>query len=139
MTSTSGTKSPYSVLLYSDNSDVRTHVRSAVGDVIDEAELRWQDVATWDALDELVQNNSFHLLILDGETHKVGGLGIARELKNSVYNCPPILVLTGRAQDAWLASWSLADDAVPRPLDAFELQKAVHGLLTRDVVAAGSE
>jgi len=130
MTSTNGTKSPFAVLLYSDNSDVRASVRTAVGDSIDGAPVRWQEVATAAALDELVKKSGFDLIILDGEAHKVGGMGIARELKNSVYNCPPILALTGRAQDAWLASWSLADLAVPRPLDAFELQAAVQRLLT---------
>lgn len=136
MTSTPGAKGPLSVLLYSNDSDVRAHVRNALGDDVDGVEIRWQDTATFGALDELVKNQRFDLIILDGETHKVGGMGVARELKNSVYDCPPILLLTGRAQDAWLASWSLADGAVPRPLDAFELQDAVRSLLTHDVVVA---
>ena len=32
--------------------------------------------------------------------------GSRRQLKDEIYRCPPILVLTGRPQDAWLASWS---------------------------------
>ncbi|WP_313278299.1 response regulator [Timonella senegalensis] len=139
MTSTDGTKSPYEVLLYSDNVDVRAEVRSAVGELVEDVAVRWQDVATSAALDELVKKNRYDLIILDGEAHKVGGMGIARELKNAVYDCPPILVLTGRAQDAWLASWSLADEAVPRPLDAFELQSAVARLLTNKDLVPGQE
>lgn len=136
MTSTLGSKGPLSVLLYSDNLDVRDHVRGSVGDDVKGVKIAWQDVATFDALDELTKANSYDLMILDGEAHKVGGMGVARELKNSIYNCPPILLLTGRAQDAWLASWSLADGAVPRPLDAFELQETVEKLLTQELVVS---
>lgn len=136
MSSTQGPNGPVSIVIYSSDADVRAHVRGAIGDSIDGAEVRWQDVATFDALEQLANNNKYNLLILDGETHKVGGMGAARELKNAIYNCPPILLLTGRAQDAWLASWSLADGAVPRPLDAFELQEAVRQLLTQDLVVS---
>lgn len=134
MTSTTGSKGPISVLLYSNNSDVRDHVRSAIGDELDGVVIQWREVATFGALDELTKAETFNLLVLDGEAHKVGGMGVARELKNSIYNCPPVLLLTGRAQDAWLASWSLADSAVPRPLDVVELQDAVRQLLTQEVV-----
>ena len=40
---------------------------------------------------------------------QVGGLGLARQLKNEIFDCPPIIVLTGRPQDSWLAAWSQAD------------------------------
>ena len=69
------------------------------------------------------------LLVLDGEADKAGGMGLCRQLKNEIYACPPVLVLTGRPQDGWLASWSLADDAVPRRFDAVALQRAVADLL----------
>jgi hypothetical protein len=39
-----------------------------------------------------------------------------------------VLVLTGRPQDAWLATWSRADAAVPHPLDPRALADAVLGL-----------
>ena len=35
--------------------------------------------------------------------------GHAKQLKDEIYRCPPILVLTGRPQDAWLATWSRAE------------------------------
>ena len=44
-------------------------------------------------------------------------MGIARQLKDEIYQCPPILVLIGRPQDAWLATWSRAEAAVLHPLD----------------------
>ena len=39
--------------------------------------------------------------------------------------CPPLLVLTGRPQDAWLATWSRAEAAVPHPIDPIQLAEAV--------------
>ena len=44
-----------------------------------------------------------------------GGMGICRQLKDEIYRCPPILVLIGRPQDAWLATWSRADAVGPAP------------------------
>ena len=57
------------------------------------------------------------LAILDGEAVPAGGMGIAKQLKDEIYQCPPVLVLTGRPQDAWLATWSRAEAAVPHPID----------------------
>jgi len=45
-------------------------------------------------------------------------------------------VLTGRPQDGWLAGWSLADDAVPHPLDPIAVSEAIAGL-ARTRVAVG--
>jgi DNA-binding response OmpR family regulator len=70
------------------------------------------------------------LVILDGEAAPAGGLGIAKQLKDEINNCPPILVLTGRAEDRWLASWSQAEAVVPRPIDPFRLTEAVQGIFT---------
>lgn len=118
-----------SVLVYSDDATVRHHVRQSVGNTVHGIPIEWHDVATYDALIERVQPGRYDLLILDGEARKAGGMGIARAVKNEVFNCPPILVLTGRAQDAWLASWSLADSAIARPLDPFDLSDHVSKLL----------
>ena len=64
-----------------------------------------------------------------GVRHAAGGLGggggVCRQLKNEIFDCPPVLVLTGRAQDVWLAAWSLADAAVTQPLDALAVCAAV--------------
>ena len=54
------------------------------------------------------------LAILDGEATPTGGMGIAKQLKDELAVCPPILVLTGRPDDAWLANWSRAEAAVSR-------------------------
>ena len=75
----------------------------------------------------------FDLLILDGEAAPAGGMGICRQLKDEIYQCPPILVLVGRPQDAWLATWSRADAVVGHPIDAITLADAVARLLRRRV------
>ena len=43
--------------------------------------------------------------VLDGEAVPAGGLGLARQVKDEIYGCPPVLVLIGRPQDSWLAAW----------------------------------
>ena len=40
------------------------------------------------------------LAILDGEAAPAGGMGIAKQLKDEIFNCPPVLVLTGRPMSA---------------------------------------
>jgi len=42
-------------------------------------------------------------------------------------------VLTGRADDKWLASWSRAEAAVPHPIDPIRLGDAVVSLLRAPV------
>lgn len=79
------------------------------------------------------------LLVLDGEAWPAGGLGIARELKNSRTDCPPIIVLIERPDDAWLGAWSQADVVLSHPLDADALTRAVVALLSGSPAAATKE
>lgn len=127
-----------SVLLYSDDITTRDAVRAAVGrrPARDVEVTRWLECATAFAVTEALDAGGWDVVVLDGEAAKNGGLGLCRELKNEIYNCPPILVLTGRPQDGWLAAWSMADDAVPFPLDPIKVAEAVAGL-ARQRVAAG--
>ena len=119
------------ILLYSDDVDAREQVRLAVGRRLGrgEPDIEWVEVATADATIAATDAGGLDLLVLDGEADKVGGLGLCRQLKDEVYDCPPVLVLTGRPQDAWLASWSNADAVVSRPLDPVVLHAAVVDLV----------
>ena len=119
-----------SVLLYSDDFTTRDAVRAAVGrrPSKDVEVVRWHECATADAVIFTVDHERFDILVLDGEAAKVGGLGLARQLKNEIFDCPPIIVLTGRPQDSWLAAWSQADLAVPHPLDPIALTSAITSL-----------
>jgi DNA-binding response OmpR family regulator len=122
-----------SVLLYSSDRAVRDAVRVGVGDrPADDVTIeRWHECATSDAVLMAVRDDSFDVLVLDGEAQPYGGMGISRQLKNEIFQCPPILLLTGRPVDGWLATWSLADAAVPRPLDPRRLSTAVADLARR--------
>ena len=76
------------------------------------------------------------LAILDGEAVPSGGMGIARQMRDEIHKCPPLMVLIGRPQDAWLATWSRADAVVSHPLDPLVLAESVAALLRQRV--AGS-
>jgi DNA-binding response OmpR family regulator len=136
-----GTQRPVrrvSVLLYSDDITIRDAVRAAVGrrPAKDVEVVRWHECATADAVISSVESERFDILVLDGEAAKVGGLGLARQLKNEIFECPPIIVLTGRPQDSWLAAWSQADLAVPHPLDPIALTSAIATLARSGVPTA---
>lgn len=122
-----------SVLLYSDDPDTRAAVRMAVGTrpTADLPPVAWTECATPDAVLSAVDQDGPDVLVLDGEAVPAGGLGLCKQLKDEIYRCPPILVLTGRPQDAWLAAWSRADAAVPHPLDPVAVVEAVAGLARR--------
>lgn len=124
------------ILLYSDDVDARAQVRLAVGRRLRRGapDIEWVEVATAAAVIAQTESGGLDLLILDGEADKVGGLGLARQLKDEIFRCPPTLVLTGRPQDAWLASWSNADAVVSRPLDPVELHGAVAAIVEAQAV-----
>lgn len=119
------------ILVYSDNARTRDRVRSALGKRVhpDLPELTYLDVATAPVVVAQLDAGGIDLAILDGEATPMGGLGLAKQLKDEVAQCPPILVLTGRPDDAWLASWSQAEAAVPHPIDPIALGEAVATLL----------
>jgi len=123
----SGTACQLSVLLYSDDVATRDSVRLAVGrrPARDVEVISWFECATSAAAIEAVETGKFDLLVLDGEASPTGGLGLCRQLKDEISSCPPVLVLTGRPQDGWLAAWSRADLAVPHPLDPMAVAGAV--------------
>jgi DNA-binding response OmpR family regulator len=121
------------ILVYSDDAGVREQVRLALGKRIhpELPELTYIDVATAPMVIRQVETKEIDLAILDGEATPTGGMGIAKQLKDEIDNCPPIVVLTGRRDDAWLAKWSRAEAAVPLPVDPIRLADAVVGILRR--------
>ncbi len=125
------------VLLYSDDIATRDAVRVGAGKrpARDVEITAWRECATAAAVVEAVEKETFDLLILDGEAAKVGGLGLARSLKNEIFRCPPIIVLTGRPADGWLASWSEAEAAVPHPIDPLVLTSTIADVARRTASA----
>ena len=63
-------------------------------------------------------------------------MGVARQLKDEVFNCPPVLLITGRREDAWLAAWSRAEARVIHPIDPFTLANTVADLLRTQTAAS---
>jgi len=120
------------ILVYSDDSSVRASIVSALGrkTAADVAEHVIHEFATGPALRAYVDSHTdIDLFILDGEAAPEGGMGIARQLKDEVFNCPPVLLITGRVQDSWLAAWSMAESSVIHPIDPFTLAQCAAKLL----------
>jgi len=128
---------PLRVLVYSDDVNTRQQVMLALGSRPhpDLPELEYVEVATEPVVMTNMDAGHIDLVILDGEAVPAGGLGIAKQLKDEIYDCPPVLVLTGRPQDAWLATWSRAEAACPHPLDPVQLAESVISLLRSRVPA----
>ncbi len=123
------------VVVYSDDPAVRGQVTGAVGrrPAPDLGRIQWVECATGPELIGRVDRGGVDLLVLDGEAWPTGGMGLAKQVKDEITDCPPTLVLIARRDDAWLATWSLADAVVPHPVDAPELTTAVVEQLRRRV------
>jgi DNA-binding NtrC family response regulator len=120
------------IVVYADDSTIRGAVINALGrqTASDIGEHQIHEFATGAALRAFVDSKAtIDLFILDGEAVPEGGLGVARQLKDEVFNCAPVLVITGRKEDAWLAAWSLAEASVVHPIDPFTLAKSAAQLL----------
>jgi DNA-binding response OmpR family regulator len=118
------------ILLYASDRMTRQNVRLALGRkvAIDLPPVRVLEVATQPAVVSAMDAGSIDLAILDGEAVP-GGMGLCRQLKDEILRCPPILLLIGRPDDAWLATWARADGAVAHPVDPVRLPAAVAALL----------
>ncbi|WP_078281436.1 hypothetical protein [Mycobacteroides franklinii] len=119
------------VLVYSDDITVRRKVIQGIGTRPDSAlpPLEFVEVATGPMVIERLAAAGIDLAILDGEATPFGGMGVAKQVKDELEAPPPIVVLTGRPQDNWLASWSRAEAVVPRPIDPMRLTATVIDLL----------
>ncbi len=121
------------VLVYSDDANTRRQVIAALGTRPhpDLPEVAFLEVATAPVVVRQLDDGGIDLVILDGEATPAGGLGVAKQLKDEIDDCPPILVLIGRPDDAWLASWSRAEATVPHPIDPIRLADEAVALLRR--------
>ena len=93
------------VLLYSSNRRTREDVRLALGRRVarDLPPVRVEEVATQPAVLTAMDRGGVDLAILAGEADP-GRMGLCRQLKDEIRRCPPVLLLTGRPADAWLAT-----------------------------------
>lgn len=128
---TTGTERTLKILLFSDDAVTRAEVKTALGTrpSPDLPPIEITEVATAPIVFEQVRANDWDLLILDGEAAPEGGMGVCRQLKDEIYECPPVLLLIARPQDAWLATWSRAEGIASLPINAVELPSIAAGLL----------
>jgi DNA-binding response OmpR family regulator len=124
---TAQTSDPVTVVVYSNQPEVRAAVRLAVGrrPAPDVPRIEWVECTTSAEVVEQIDRGEVDLVILDGEAQPTGGMGLARQFKYEIDDCPPIMVLIARRDDAWLASWSLADGVITAPLDPVAAAEAV--------------
>ncbi len=121
------------VLVYSDDSSTREQVRLAGGrrPAADVPPVEYLECATLPAVLRTLEEHRVDVCVLDGETAPAGGMGVCRQLKDEVFRCPPVLLLIGRPQDAWLATWSRADAVVTHPIDPVAFADGLADLLRR--------
>ena len=126
------------ILVYSDDSSIRQNLISALGKRLapELPENEILEFATGPAIRQYLDNKGkADLFILDGEAAPEGGMGIARQLKDEIFNCPPVLLIVARAEDHWLGSWSRAEDVVVYPIDPFTFASRAAKLITPRTLA----
>jgi DNA-binding response OmpR family regulator len=131
--STATAQETRTVLVYSDDRTTRERIRLAIGrrPAADVPRVEYVECATEPAVMKALRAGGIDLSVFDGEAAPYGGIGLARQVKDEIFQCPPVLVIVGRAQDGWLATWSRADAVVSHPLDPAAVAAAVADLLRR--------
>ncbi|MFC7309068.1 hypothetical protein ACFQVC_33295 [Streptomyces monticola] len=124
-------QSTATVLVYSDNANTREQVRLATGrrPAADVPQVEFIECATSAAVLKELDRGGIDVCVLDGEAVPAGGMGVCRQLKDEIFQAPPVLLLIGRPQDAWLATWSRAEAAVTLPVEPVEFADALAALL----------
>ena len=56
-------------------------------------------------------------------------MGLSRQLKNEIAQCPPLIVSVQRRDDRWLAVWSQADAVIVHPLNPLVAAETVAEVL----------
>jgi DNA-binding response OmpR family regulator len=120
----------YSVLLYSDDLQVRDVIRQAIGPrPAADLAIEFVDASTWEECRRLLDDYEIDLMILDGEAAPAGGLGIARQTKDEYADPPPTCVVIARAADRWLAAFAQVDATLIYPLDPVTTGATIAGML----------
>ncbi|MFI9818480.1 response regulator [Saccharothrix variisporea] len=126
------------ILVFSHRPEVRETIITAVGRRPAPDLPRVEYVEAGGVADVLYEmdNGDIDLAILDGEAQPTGGMGLSRQLKNEIADCPPIVVAVRRKDDRWLATWSQADAVIVHPLDPLAAAETVAEVLRSTGVPA---
>ena len=119
------------MIVFSHDPAVRAQVRAAVGrrPAPDLGRIDWVECATGEEVVARIDAGDVDVAILDGEAQPTGGMGISRQLKYEIEDCPPSASCSAARDDRWLATWSLADATIDRPLDPVAAAETVAQLL----------
>ncbi|MBV8933309.1 MAG: hypothetical protein JOZ47_18995 [Kutzneria sp.] len=122
---------PCRILVFSHRGEVREAIMTAVGrrPAPDLGRVTYLEVDTIADVLYHVDNAEVDLAILDGEAQPTGGMGLSRQLKNEISDCPPVVVAVRRKDDRWLATWSQADAVIVHPLDPLAAAETVAEVL----------
>ena len=129
------------VLVYSDKADTREQVRLAIGrrPAADVPKVEFVECATAPGVLRKLESKDpaerIDVAIFDGEAAPTGGMGLCRQVKDEIFRCPPVLLLVGRRDDGWLATWSQADQVVSHPIDPVALAESLAELMRQHVAA----
>ena len=121
------------ILVFSDDKDKRAAVINGIGlrASEDTPRIEWVEAATGFGVRDAFDQQDFALLVLDAESKKEGGMSVAQDLQETRDGVPPIIFLTARPQDEWLATWAGATATVSDPIDPIVLQETVAEVLRR--------
>jgi DNA-binding response OmpR family regulator len=121
----------WKVLVFSHRPEVREAIITAVGNrpAADLGRLTFVETGKIGDVLGLADKGEIDLAILDGEAQPTGGMGLARQLKNEIEDCPPVVVAVRRKDDRWLATWSQADAVIVHPLDPLTAAETVAEVL----------
>lgn len=122
---------PLKILVYSHRPEIREAIVTAVGRR-PAADLGRVDYVEASGVAEVLMamdSGQIDLAILDGEAQPTGGIGLCRQLKNEIDECPPIVISVRRKDDRWLATWSQADSVIIYPLDPLAAAETVADVL----------
>jgi len=127
------------LLVYSSSESVRAKVRTALGTrPAPDIEIEIVEAGTGAEVIARCDEGGIDVALLDGEAAPTGGLGLCRQLKDELDEAPPVLVLVGRRDDAWLATWCRAEGVVQHPVDAMQITDAVLALVPRASTAVAT-
>ena len=122
---------PLKILVYSHRPEIREAIITAVGrrPAPDIGRVDYVESGTVAEVLMEMDAGGIDLAILDGEAQPTGGIGLCRQLKNEITECPPIVIAVRRKDDRWLATWSQADAVVIYPLDPLAAAETIADVL----------
>jgi len=119
------------VLVFSHLPQVRDSIINAVGrrPAPDIGRLTFVEAETIAEVLAHLDAGTVDLAVLDGEAQPTGGMGLCRQVKHEITECPPVIVAVRRQDDRWLATWSMADSVLVHPLDPLTAAETVADVL----------